>query len=668
MVELSLRKPPFWLWRFALVLLLVGGSSLLLIAPALAEGADPASVVRPVMLRFEGTVETLEEHSLTVNTTAGVVLVALNDQTVINEDLGDLEVGAHVAMQGTRQGDGSVLARVIKVLNPSAERSRPIQLSGEIKALPTRGLVGEWTVGERTVVVSDGTQINPPDVAPELGDYASVTGVVLPDGKVQARSIFVRKAPGIEVNFIGAIERLSPDVWVVRGVTVLILPSTEITGATPEVGLIAEVAGRLLSNRSVAATRIRVRPRPDPAVKFVGTIVSKSAPELPAVWGIHPIAVVDALSPTDSARRIIMVTVTERTEIDQTKGPADIGALVEVKAIISPVSSTLDPRTLIATNIIVLRPPPGSVEITFTGPIQRLSEEIWVVQGIRVFISTTTEITGADPRVGLIADVTGIVRPEGGVNALKIFVHEPPTIKFVGTIVAKSHPQLPVFPQVWTIRAMVNADTLSATPSETRLISVTVTAETQIDETVGPADIGAVVEVKALVWPPTASSIANAELTATHIVVLRPAPTPEPITFTGPIQRLSDEVWVVRGIRVYVSDATEISGAEPRIGLIADVAGTQRPDMGVDARSIFVHEPPPEVIEFAGVILYIPPERIGTWKFLVGQREVKVEVTRETEIIGWPHIGSIADVTCVRRADGTLVAKRIRARGVPTES
>ncbi|MGB9594516.1 MAG: DUF5666 domain-containing protein, partial [Anaerolineae bacterium] len=381
-----------------------------------------------------------------------------------------------VQVVGVRQQDRSVLARMIKVLRPPAQL-RPVQFTAPIVALPPDGnLLGEWTVGQETVVVSDKTKLLPEGVVPAVGDIASVTGFRTNDGKVDARLILIRKPSQVEVEFTGPIQSIGDTEWTVRNVKVIITATTEIIG-TPRVGLIAEVKGYLQADRSVVATRIRVRePQAEP-VSFQGIIVSKSGAELPAVWGIRP------LTNTDLLPSVISVTVTISTTIDETKGPADVGALVHVVAVPISVSRAADAdAVLVALRIKVLRPPLNQ-EITFAGRIDEIHDDYWIVRGIRVLITPDTVIDGLTPAVGLMAVVTGTLRTDRVVEASHITVREavPDILEFNGRVVQKS----PV-PGIWKIAP---DGTLPV------IYDVWVTPWTVI---VGPVEVGSHVHVIAL--------------------------------------------------------------------------------------------------------------------------------------------------------------------------
>lgn len=459
-----------WVRYLSAILAVV--AALTLVAPvALAEGPSPEPPGNPTV-NFTGVIQA--KHSPTEWVVSGVT-VRLNEQTVVNEQAGPADVGATVQVVGVRQQDRSVLARMIKVLRPPMQL-RPVQFSAPIVALPDGGLLGEWTVGQETVIVSDKTKLLPEGVIPAVGDIAHVTGFRTNDGKVDARLIVIRKPAQVEVEFTGPIQSIGDTEWTVRNIRVIITATTEIIG-TPQVGLIAEVKGYPQADRSVVATRIRVREPQTEPVSFQGIIVSKSGAELPAVWGIRP------LTSTDLFPSVISVTVTVSTTIDETKGPADIGALVHVVAVPISVSTAADANAvLVALRIKVLRPPVNQ-EITFAGRIDEIHDDYWIVRGIRVLITPETVIDGLPPAVGLMAIVTGTLRTDRVVEASHITVREavPDIVEFNGRVVQKS----PV-PGVWKIAP----DGMLPV-----IYDIWVTPWTQI---VGPVQVGSHVHVIAL--------------------------------------------------------------------------------------------------------------------------------------------------------------------------
>jgi hypothetical protein len=109
-----------------------------------------------------------------------------------------------------------------------------------------------------------------------------------------------------------------------------------------------------------------------------------------------------------------MVFVTDRTSI---QGTPEIDALAEVKG------TLLFEDIVLAKSIRVITPG-AHAEVEFEGIIQSISEDVWVVNGATVRISPVTVIQGT-PAVGAIAEVLGVLQPDGSVLAQHIVVTYP---------------------------------------------------------------------------------------------------------------------------------------------------------------------------------------------------------------------------------------------------
>jgi len=88
------------------------------------EGTALLVVVRPEgMVAGRGQVTAISGNTLTVETWLGSGTVTTDDATryrargIANPSLSDIKVGATIAVIGTKQGDGSVLAKTIGILN-----------------------------------------------------------------------------------------------------------------------------------------------------------------------------------------------------------------------------------------------------------------------------------------------------------------------------------------------------------------------------------------------------------------------------------------------------------------------------------------------------------------------------------------------------------------------
>nr|MBC7244354.1 hypothetical protein [Chloroflexota bacterium] len=162
-----------------------------------------------------------------------------------------------------------------------------------------------------------------------------------------------------------------------------------------------------------------------------------------------------------------MILIAESTAI---QGRPELGALAEVKGI------RLFGNTVFARSIKVVAPG-AYAEVEFEGAIESLSDSIWVVNGVRVTINVVTVIQGV-PELGLIAEVKGILQPDGSVLAQSI------TVKGPGVT-----PQVDIEGVVERIEAKywIVAGTM-----------VYVDARTFIDDSRAPAEVGMWAQVRAL--------------------------------------------------------------------------------------------------------------------------------------------------------------------------
>lgn len=143
---------------------------------------------------FTGTVTAVETRApkiVTVETTdpAMTYRVRLMPMTRIHQEKGLLIVGATVHVTGWQYDLGQVIASELTVLDSPQEGGEFAMFAGEIKALPASGVVGEWTVGDKTIVVNEQTQLM--GATPKVGAWVVGGGVKRADGKVLASRLTV---------------------------------------------------------------------------------------------------------------------------------------------------------------------------------------------------------------------------------------------------------------------------------------------------------------------------------------------------------------------------------------------------------------------------------------------------------------------------------------------
>ena len=244
-----------------------------------------------------------------------------------------------VKVTAVRREDGTLLALKVHIRS-SDHPPRPVEFRGIIERMegddpPTVIVVSVLSATDAAgslvdVLIDNHTRIEG-DL--QVGAYVKVQGLLLDNRSVLAKLIVV-KYP--EVEFRGRIESIEGDEWIVAGFTVLTADAT-ITGATPQVGLLAEVKGTQVGPRTVHATEIEVKDPSLEPVKIRGIIAG--LPETGEIIGSWTITTEDGND--------VSIEVTADTVIDTRHGEVKVDALVRVTAL------PQDNGTLVARRIKV---------------------------------------------------------------------------------------------------------------------------------------------------------------------------------------------------------------------------------------------------------------------------------------------------------------------------
>lgn len=293
----------------------------------------------------------------------------------------------------------------------AADDGDEFEFKGIIQGLPdTPGRIGDWTVGGRTVHVTADTRIRDEGRPLEVGAQVEVEGVLRPDGSVDARKIKVEDEADDDEDFEfkGLIESFPVGfigTWVIggRSVHVTALTRIEMEDGPVAVGALAEVEGFLNPDGSVDAKKIEIEDDDDEEeFEFTGQV--ESLPDgLIGDWVV-------------SGRT---VHVTAATRIREKKGPADVGAIVEVEGFERPDGSVDATKIEVKSSI-------GGGKINFDGTVESLPDSgligDWVVGGRTVHVTAATRIKQkhGPVSVGLVVMVKGIQLVDGSVQAQKI--------------------------------------------------------------------------------------------------------------------------------------------------------------------------------------------------------------------------------------------------------
>ena len=119
--------------------------------------------------------------------------VHVTPSTNLKQKHGAFVVGARVEVKGTMRADGSIDATRIEVKSASSGpggEGQKVNLKGMIQGLPSgTGLIGAWTVDNRTVHVTASTKLKTEHGNFAVGVKVKVKGLQLADGSIVATKI-----------------------------------------------------------------------------------------------------------------------------------------------------------------------------------------------------------------------------------------------------------------------------------------------------------------------------------------------------------------------------------------------------------------------------------------------------------------------------------------------
>ncbi len=534
------------------------------------------------------------------------------------------------------------------------ENSAILRIEGTITSLPeSAGWIGEWVVGRTRVKVTESARID------QSGGRVTVGALVEIKGSNQggifiAREIVVKLTPpsGIPVKFIGKIEDLpsSPGrlgEWVISGKKVHVTSATKIDEDKGKVAIDALVAveGLGQSDGSIKAIRIEVLPDITNGipVRFTGKVE-----RLPDTRGRIGDWVV-------SGR---VVTVVERTVINQSRGEVMIGSIVEVEGLLQLGGSVLASKIEVKNNTH-----PPDVRVHFRGEIESLPETRgligdWKISGRKVVVTPETKLNeeGGKFAVGVMVEVRGILT-NGVVKALMVVTRGnspvPGYIRFIGVV--RGLPDTENLVGDWQVGERI----------------VHVFAETEIDQDKGRVRLGSLVEVEGRLLN---DRTVNAKRIEVKTVI---GDTAHYIRFYGAIQSLPESsltgVWRVGGKAVHVYDRTRIIREHGRVQVEAfiEVEGNQRGDGSIDAYRIEVERDAsaPEgaigYINFYGVVHSLPddPNFIGPWR-VGGKKVVVTDTTRIDQTRAKVEVNAFIEVYGYLMNDDSVTAIKIKVKPV----
>jgi hypothetical protein len=261
---------------------------------------------------------------------------------------------------------------VVPVDRPPSEPVFRVTGEGRVTEIGPR-----WTIGgqvfethETTIIVGN----------PQVGDWVSVEGRLLPDGRrVADRILLLRRAPKNRFAVQGTVETIGETEWVVAGQAITVDEETEVQGDIAIDDLV-RVEGIITVGGTLLAKRI---------------VLLEEAPGLPFRF----VGVVQEIGDQNWTISGIPVAVDGDTEIDEA---LSVGNVVEVEGWILPDSSWL------ARSIRRWQETEHTFE--FSGAVESIAP--WTVSGIAFETQEWTEID-AGIELGDIVRVKGYIQQDG---------------------------------------------------------------------------------------------------------------------------------------------------------------------------------------------------------------------------------------------------------------
>ncbi|MBI2866248.1 MAG: hypothetical protein HYX99_02665 [Chloroflexi bacterium] len=376
-----------------------------------------------------------------------------------------------------------------------------------------------------------------------------------------------------------ALNMSGPQIEVVGSIAAIDLAASTVT-IQPRLGdpLVLQVTGnsRLhkdnleragLSDLAVGDTVLAVRF--DPESKEVSRLVAKS-PRMEQAEGI-----LSAVNTTQGTVTILpaerrdplTLTVTASSQITRNGAPAVLAGLA-VGDVVEEVEFT--EGTLSLTRLVVLsRDQAQGVVVEFSGTIESFTDIQVMVSGQAVTTDAETHFKG-QPQVGASARVEALVQVSGGLLALELNVSQrrgPPEPRGAG-------------------RTKLMGVVDSSTGTEVMVAGRTVTISNQT-EVKGTLEVGVTVKVEGTLQ-------SDGSILASKVEVLqrnqqRQQQKDEKGEFTGTIESLSADRWLISGKQVVIDARTriEVKGIL-QVGATAKVEGTLQSDGSILASKIEV--------------------------------------------------------------------------------
>jgi hypothetical protein len=400
----------------------------------------------PSVVEFFGTVQTIPSGTLGDWTVAGRTVSVTPATRVGGRNLTPA-VGSYVKIEGFLRPDGTIAALEIRVEDQTWRGEAFIEFYGVIQALPSGGLIGDWTVSGRTVQVVATTRIDRDGGLPIVGRVVEVNGRLQANGSVTAFKIETKLGAGAPppgpvpvgffniVEFYGTVQTIStPTVgdWTIAGRTVRVTPGTQIRqNPAVAVGSFVEVKGVWQPDGTVVAIVIKAEDNTqlgDGFIEFRGIVEDLPVSGLIGTWRVN--------------RRT--VTVDASTRVNQERGQVAVNRVVEIKGRLQSDNSVMAFDVEVKPN--GFRPPlPPELPnfVIYSGTVESFPTGFvgdWMVSGrmIHVLAATRIDQRKAPVSVGGFVKIRGVLGADGVLTAGEVEVEveavENGRIEFSGII------------------------------------------------------------------------------------------------------------------------------------------------------------------------------------------------------------------------------------------
>jgi len=231
-----------------------------------------------------------------------------------------------------------------------------------------------WVISGRAVGLTAETVVA---AGIEVGDVVKVEGRLASDGTLQAASISPADEAGLAFSFVGVIESIAEDEWIISGKAVSVGPESEVEEGLAA-GEVVAVSGQILEDGTWAADSIARVEAAEARFEFSGVVESMDP------WLVSGVSLETA----------------DWTEVD---AGLQEGDRVKVEGRI------LEDGTWLAEEIKLLDPD-KPLKFEFVGRVSSLDP--WVVAGIDLAVDEETEIE-ADIAVGDTVKAEGRILEDG---------------------------------------------------------------------------------------------------------------------------------------------------------------------------------------------------------------------------------------------------------------